>query len=170
MRRHLYATWIAGALLALALLTSCGSQGEAVPVDPTPAAPTAVPSATPAQQPSDPVLGKPFTLKIGQSARIASESLVIEFSSVLEDSRCPTKVNCAWIGRANVSVAVSQADQQRTFYSLITIHSPEKTDRVSHAGYEIRLVGLTPLSEYPDKPVDSRDYVVELEVAKLPTP
>jgi hypothetical protein len=170
MRRHLYATWLAGALLAGALVTSCGSQGEAAPVDPTPAAPTAVPSATPAPQPDNPVLGKPFTLKIGQSARIASESLAIEFSSVLEDSRCPTKVDCAWSGRANVSVAVSQADQPRAFYSLITIHGPEKTDRVSHAGYEIRLVGLTPRSEYPDKPVDSGDYVVELEVAKQPMP
>ena len=162
-------TWIAGALLAVALLASCGSQGQAAPVNPT-AVPPALPSATPTPQPEAAVLGKPFTLKIGQSTTIESEALVIEFSSVLEDSRCPTRVECAWSGLASVSVAVTQADQPRALYTLTTIHSPEPTERVSHAGYEIRLVDLTPQPEYPDKPVDSRDYVVELEVSKLLVP
>ncbi len=89
---------------------------------------------------------------------------------MLEDSRCPTKVNCAWSGRASVSVTVSQGNQPRVTNTLMTIHSPEKTDRPTYGGYEILLVGLTPRREYPDQMVDPRDYIVELQVAKLPAP
>jgi hypothetical protein len=129
-----------------------------------------VPTATSSQQPSSAVLGKPFAVKIGQSARIESESLTIEFDSVLEDSRCPTRVNCVWSGRASVSVAVRKAGQPGTSFTLATISGPEKTDRATYAGYEIQLVGLTPQREQPDQEVDSRQYIVELQVVKLPAP
>src|SRR5262245_20372126 len=96
--QYLRPSWLISALLMAVLLIGCGSQVENVPSEPT-----AVLASTPTQQPDSAVLGQPFILKIGQSTRIESEGLDITVGSVLEDSRCPTKVECAWIGRASIS-------------------------------------------------------------------
>ncbi|MBN1161444.1 MAG: hypothetical protein JXA17_05820 [Dehalococcoidales bacterium] len=46
-------------------------------------------------------LGQEFTLPVGKTATIESESLSIQFVGVISDSRCPEGVECIWAGEAN---------------------------------------------------------------------
>ena len=52
-------------------------------------------------------LGEEFSLNIGQTVRIASEDLEIEFIDVTEDSRCPKGVTCIWEGRVSCLVEIT---------------------------------------------------------------
>jgi hypothetical protein len=51
-------------------------------------------------------IGEPFTLGIGQSARMVGEDLVITFEEVTGDSRCPQEVVCVWAGEARSRVSI----------------------------------------------------------------
>ena len=66
---------------------------------------------------ADPVefaLGQQFPLSGGQEATIAGENLRVRFTDVLEDSRCPTEVECFWTGQARIAVAVEPAGRAAT--------------------------------------------------------
>lgn len=51
-------------------------------------------------------LNEAFTLSGGQEGLIASEGLRLRFAEVVEDSRCPTQVNCFWTGQARIALDV----------------------------------------------------------------
>ena len=74
--------FIISVLLATLLVTGCGSASE---------------TAT---------LGKEFSLSVGESVAIRDENLEVTFLKVLEDSRCPTGVQCIWEGRATSLVSI----------------------------------------------------------------
>jgi hypothetical protein len=91
----------------------------------------------------------------------------IAFTGVPEDSRCPTMVNCVWIGRATISLEASVAGQPPATLSLATKHSPEPTDRATYAGYEIRLASVQPRRARPEDPMPPADYRAELVVTRV---
>jgi hypothetical protein len=45
-------------------------------------------------------LGQEFSLPLGEKVFIESENLLIRFDEVVEDSRCPTGLECVWAGEA----------------------------------------------------------------------
>jgi hypothetical protein len=51
-------------------------------------------------------LNDAFTLSGVQDGLIPSERLRIRFADVMEDSRCPTQVECFWTGQARIAVSV----------------------------------------------------------------
>ena len=52
-------------------------------------------------------LNEAFALGGGQQASITGEDLSLRFTDVLEDSRCPTRVDCVWLtGQARIAVLV----------------------------------------------------------------
>ena len=56
--------------------------------------------------PFDVQLGKPFELRIGESAVLPGD-LKISFSRVVSDSRCPVDVNCVAAGEARLALRLS---------------------------------------------------------------
>ena len=46
-------------------------------------------------------------LELGQSTYIDDADFVLEFTKVLEDSRCPINVQCVWAGNARIVVTIS---------------------------------------------------------------
>ena len=52
-------------------------------------------------------LGEEFSVNIGQTARIDSEDLEIEFIDIVGDSRCPKGVTCIWAGEVTAKVAIN---------------------------------------------------------------
>jgi hypothetical protein len=125
-----------------------------------PAAPTAAPSGKP------PALGEPFVLQPGQSASVGGGP-TLTFVRVLEDSRCPTRVNCVWSGRAVIALEASVAGQPSATLSLATKHSPQPTDRVPYAGYEIQLAAIQPRPEDPNVTIPASAYRAELVVTRV---
>lgn len=53
-------------------------------------------------------LGKQFSLAINQTAVVSGENLRIKFLDV-NDSRCPTGVQCIWAGEARATVQINGA-------------------------------------------------------------
>jgi len=45
-------------------------------------------------------MGQEFTLPVGKTASIESESLSVKFVEIITDSRCPEGVECIWEGEA----------------------------------------------------------------------
>lgn len=59
-------------------------------------------------------LGANFTLAVGESARIDGTDLVVTFTRVVEDSRCPTGVTCVRQGEVRIAVTVRGAGAPAT--------------------------------------------------------
>ena len=53
-------------------------------------------------------LGQEFFLAIGQAINITGEDLKVKFIEVVEDSRCPSDVECLWEGKVSCIIELSQ--------------------------------------------------------------
>ena len=119
---------------------------------------------------ADPVeftLDKEFTLGGGQEAVFAGEDLRVRFSEVLEDSRCPTEVECFWTGQARIAMVVQPAEHPSTTAYFSTNPAPgenEQTARVDD--YTISLKSLDPYPRTPDDPISFKDYRATLLVVR----
>lgn len=82
----------------------------------------------------------------GENKFLKEYEMNVTFKSISEDSRCPTGVNCIWIGAAVAQVEVMGVATRPVTLSLATI---EKTDRNYHQsesfnGNSITLAEVTP--------------------------
>jgi hypothetical protein len=50
--------------------------------------------------------GKEFTLPLGKTAAVGDDTLTFKFVDVLEDSRCPSGVECVQAGQARCSMHI----------------------------------------------------------------
>eukprot|EP00657_Telonema_sp_P-1_P004455 TRINITY_DN20311_c0_g1_i1.p1 TRINITY_DN20311_c0_g1~~TRINITY_DN20311_c0_g1_i1.p1 ORF type:complete len:118 (-),score=31.44 TRINITY_DN20311_c0_g1_i1:150-503(-) len=64
-----------------------------------------------------------IAIKVTKGETITLDGIKIKFAEVLEDSRCPTNVNCIWAGRAKVKVEVTSNAVSYTHLTLPTIYS-----------------------------------------------
>jgi len=80
-------------------------------------------------------------LLINKQKIVTKDKLTIKFVSLVEDSRCPTDTNCIWAGNAKIKIQVGKG---RTGAKTFQINTNLEPQTVSFAGYEIKLVSLTP--------------------------
>ena len=100
---------------------------------------------------------EPFTLAFGHRARVEHRDTRVRFAAVLEDSRCPTAVQCIQAGRARVRLEVTQG---RRPVSIELSTDPEASMR-SAGGVTWELQDVAP---YPaaGRERRDRDYVLTL--------
>jgi tetratricopeptide (TPR) repeat protein len=141
--------------------------GIEVTINPSP--PTSTPTiALPLPTPPKPVgvrLDQTFTLSLNQEAHFEEDDLLLRFTSVLEDSRCPKQVLCAWSGQAVVQIQVQQNGSLPTSFVLNTNPSL-KLDTVVYMKYSIRLLNLAPYPEDPKTPIPPGAYIITLVVTR----
>ena len=103
----------------------------------------------------------PFQLALGQSAAVAKSNSRIEFSRVIEDSRCPRNVQCVWAGDAKVEVQVMSGTNP-TAAELISLTPPRNQVRVGNL--TVKFLKLVP---HPagEKQSDRR-YVAEFLISR----
>lgn len=93
-----------------------------------------------------PQLNEPFTLGIDQSAVLSEPAVVITFTAVPHDSRCPLDVVCVWAGdavvRLTLHVGPPEGDGPDLEVDLHTGQEPRSTPWGPY--YELRLVSLSP--------------------------
>ncbi len=82
-----------------------------------------------------------FKLLINKQKIVTKDKLTIKFVSLVEDSRCPTDTNCIWAGNAKINIKVTNKKGASKTLELNTGLEPQI---ISFAGYEIKLVNLTP--------------------------
>lgn len=109
--------------------------------------------------PADFTLGKEFTLGGGQEAVSSADDLYVRFTEVLEDSRCPSEVECFWTGQARVAVEVRPAGQPTATAEFNTNPAPGQTVQTTRVDdYTISLTSLEPYPRVPDEPIAFGDY------------
>jgi hypothetical protein len=119
---------------------------------------------------ADPVefgLAQQFPLSGGQEATIAGENLRLRFTDVLEDSRCPTEVECFWTGQARIAVAVEPGGRAATTVDFNTNPAPGQNVQTGDVdGFTVELKSLEPYPRTPDEGIALADYTATLVVRR----
>ncbi|HEV8123050.1 MAG TPA: hypothetical protein VGP80_02320 [Gemmatimonadales bacterium] len=100
-------------------------------------------------------LGKDFTLRPGESVRLAGSRSTLTFVAVPEDSRCPPTVQCIWAGNAKLSFTLDDAP--------FAINSTLEPREAIVQGYHFSLVQLT---QRPVGDTVATNYSATLRVTK----
>ncbi|MFI5509737.1 hypothetical protein ACIA48_19905 [Mycobacterium sp. NPDC051804] len=144
-RRSGSKTWIATLVLLLA-----GCQSHAAQADPIEA-----------------VLDQEFVLHGGQQVAIRGADLRLRFADVLEDSRCPTEVECFWTGQARIAVDAELGQGVPTSLEFNTNPAPGQGKLTNDVGgYMVELKTLEPYPTTPDDSPELTDYSATLSVRK----
>ncbi len=108
-------------------------------------------------------LDVPFQLKINQTAELESENLQLRFSSVTEDSRCATGVQCIWAGRGTILIDILNNENSIGAFSLST------EGGLSNTTFDEYTLKLTTLNPYPiiNQTINLSDYTATLVVNKI---
>lgn len=100
-----------------------------------------------------------FTLAPGDQVAVANTDSRIRFVEVRNDSRCPADAVCILGGDAIVRITVTSKGAHPARYELHT----GSLQPVSHAGFVVRLVSLTPYP-FSATPIRPEEYRVTLRV------
>ncbi len=103
---------------------------------------------------ADPVrsnLDEQFILRGAQEATIQGENLRVRFDSVLEDSHCPTEVECFWTGQAWIALLVSPDGSAPATVEFNTNPAPGlNRQTLQTGGYTVELKSLEPYPRTPE--------------------
>lgn len=107
-------------------------------------------------------LGTPFSLKSGQSAALADDSLRVGMEAVIGDSRCPKGHQCIWAGEAIVRLWVQQRGRAKQTLELRTSASASQQS-IGSGQHTVQLLRVDP---YPigDRSIAASDYSATLAV------
>ena len=108
-----------------------------------------------------PRLDEPFSLAIGETARLDDAELSLTFRNVTRDSRCPKEVSCIVAGSAVVRFDAVVAGETTTLTFELT---PGGEDPQSLADLTVTLTVLEPEPE-AGKKMERSSYVAKLVVA-----
>lgn len=103
------------------------------------------------------VVGEPFQVEFGETARIPDAGFDLTFVALVDDSRCPDGATCIWQGNASVVVSLSEVE-----VSLNTALDPREA---SFQRYIVRLLAVEPYPRLGEE-YQPIDYVITLLVAE----
>lgn len=109
------------------------------------------------------ILGKEFSLLIGESVAIKGENLEITFLKVLEDSRCPKGVQCVWQGRAKSLVRFVSKNTTE-----LELTEPGLTDSLAQYTFQDYYITFR-LLPYPEagREITADQYRLQMTINKL---
>jgi len=110
--------------------------------------------------PTGPEVGESFALAPGESVTLELDGIGVRFMRVVEDSRCPLKVQCVWAGDAAVVIELAPQVGDAAEH---TLHTNMGQKSIVLGRYELSLLELSP---YPDEPrsISPEDYRATLVV------
>jgi len=111
------------------------------------------------------ILDQEFTLVFQEEGQLKDGAFKISFQEILEDSRCPSDVQCVWAGQAKVLLHFTEKNKPTDNVELILgVDNPELATKVIGA-YTIRLLEVDP---YPlsTREVAPSDYSIRLIILK----
>jgi len=97
-------------------------------------------------------VGQPFVLAVAHAA-VFEDGLTVTFERVVEDSRCPTTVQCVWEGNAEVALEVVMPGESAASLRLNT--NPSFPTEASYHTYTVTLLGLEPYPRLVSGPENS---------------
>ena len=124
-----------------------------------------VPDDGASKPPSAPSFGSAFSIEIGEEVTLGgADGVALEFSSVLEDSRCPANVVCIWAGRATVVISLTSLADGATEKVELTLGDTAggRSDVAVLGDFKVQLLQLDP---YPGSGAEG-PLSITLSVAK----
>lgn len=112
------------------------------------------------------VLGRPFQLRVGQTALVETDALEVRLADVPEDSRCPPAVVCIQAGQARVLVAVSKGGAALGQLELVLGAARQGAERATLGGYTVTLVAVGPFPVVVAPGQSRPDYIATLAVSR----
>ena len=106
-------------------------------------------------------LGQSFELRVGETATIGEELLVVGFAGVTGDSRCPIDVACVWAGEATLRLTLRRLPHPESVIEVKAPGAPEASDD----GYAIEVRTLLP-EPRASVPIEADAYVATLVVSR----
>ena len=111
-------------------------------------------------------LGEVFTLAGGQEGVVNGEALRLKFDEVLEDSRCPTEVECVWTGQARIALLIRQGEAEPVRVEFNTNPAPGQNKQTAEIGdYTVELQSLDPYPETTEA-IPFEDYRASLIITQ----
>jgi len=107
-----------------------------------------------------PVIGVPFTLAVGQSEVLAGTDLVVGFDQAVEETRCPTGVECPWEGDASARLW-AELSGLRSEFVLHTLWGRQRSETI--APYVVTMLEVNPFPHIDIQP-DLSKYVLTILV------
>lgn len=102
-------------------------------------------------------------LDLGKSYQVFENDFTLKFFSVNSDSRCPTELNCFWVGNAEISFNFQNMNDINSDFILNTNSSFRKDTLIN--GYRIKLIQVLPYPKYNNE-INEEDYTVQIEINK----
>lgn len=102
-------------------------------------------------------------MRVGTEKKVARTDLRIKFAKFIEDSRCPTDVDCVWAGNAKIQIKVTGKRGTSKTFEINTNLQPQA---VTFDGYEIKLIELTPKPASNIR-INPNGYTASFEVKRL---
>jgi hypothetical protein len=103
-----------------------------------------------------------FAIAVGGSAKIDKTDLVVHFDRVVNDSRCPSDVQCITAGDATVVVTAVNDGAAPSRYEL---HTDDGAREAMHGNFRLSLISLKPVPT-STQPVPASAYVLTLRVSQ----
>lgn len=105
--------------------------------------------------------GEQAELALGESLRVRKTDAVFTFTSIVNDSRCPTGMNCVRAGEVKFLVTLADG-------STRTVELPAQSrtqPSFSIPAGSVKVLGLTPYPVFDEK-TEQGDYRLSVQVAK----
>lgn len=125
---------------------------------------TPMPSATPTPS-DDASLNTPFTLNYKQTRSIRDENLALSFDALVQDSRCPSDVQCIRAGDVTVTVKAQQGNDTPTSIDL-TLGAGEAKAMGKVGPYTVTFQNVQPATRTSTQSTPPENYVITLLVQK----
>ena len=101
-------------------------------------------------------------VKINEQKTAAKTKLTIKFTELVEDSRCPTDVQCIQAGSARIKIEVKNG---KSAAKTFTLNLGEQPESITYSGYTIRLTDLNPKPASNIR-IDRNSYTATFSVGK----
>jgi hypothetical protein len=110
-------------------------------------------------------LGQEFSLILDQSASIVGEPLKIRFLEIINDSRCPKGVNCAWEGEVTCLVEITYFES--LYRKVLT--QPGLIEEPANADFKEYEIAFD-VQPYPEagRQIAKKDYRLQMVINKKP--
>ena len=140
-------------------------------------APTPPPVSTPAPPTGEAALDEPFPLAYGSTAALDDGNLTVTFEGIVEDSRCPSDVMCAWSGQVIAALRIEAAGEDAQTVELGGITDSEGildaqrpgltiTPTAAVGEYTVELLAATPYPAHAAEPPSKAEYTLSLVVRR----
>lgn len=118
--------------------------------------------------PVEPIeINEEFTLEFGGTGHNKRQDMLVIFDGVVEDSRCPSTVNCIVAGQVTLALSLTVAGTTEHLQLTLGDNRDNAIHRFGDAGdYELELLSVSPYPE-TEEPLPQKKYLATFIIRRV---